>query len=205
MTTKVKICGCTDIKTIQTAIDHKVDYLGFVFYPRSPRNLSPKQATILTKNIPSHIGKVAVMADETDQFIEYIKKDFDYFQLHGNEDLKRIIEIKKKFNKKIIKVIKVTNEDNAKTFKEFEEEADKLLFDSPAMEKSAQFSWQILSKLKITKPYLIAGGINIDNVDEALKLNPFGIDVSSGVEKSIGVKSNEKIIKFLNKIKNVKN
>jgi phosphoribosylanthranilate isomerase len=205
MTTKVKICGCTDINTIQTAIDHKVDYLGFVFYPRSPRNLSPKQATILTKNIPSHIGKVAVMADETDQFIEYIKKDFDYFQLHGNEDLKRIIEIKKKFNKKIIKVIKVTNEDNAKTFKEFEEEADMLLFDSPAMEKSAQFSWQILSKLKITKPYLIAGGINIDNVDEALKLNPFGIDVSSGVEKSLGVKSNEKIIKFLNKIKNVKN
>jgi len=205
MTTKVKICGCTDIKTIQTAIDHKVDYLGFVFYPKSPRNLSPKQATILTKNIPSHIGKVAVMADETDQFIEYIKKDFDYFQLHGNEDLKRIIEIKKKFNKKIIKVIKVTNEDNAKTFKEFEEEADMLLFDSPAMEKSSQFSWQILSKLKITKPYLIAGGINIDNVDEALKLNPFGIDVSSGVEKSLGVKSNEKIIKFLNKIKNVKN
>jgi phosphoribosylanthranilate isomerase len=205
MTTKVKICGCTDIKTIQTAIDHKVDYLGFVFYPKSPRNLSPKQATILTKNIPSHIGKVAVMVDETDQFIEYIKKDFDYFQLHGNEDLKRIIEIKKKFNKKIIKVIKVTNEDNAKTFKEFEEEADMLLFDSPAMEKSSQFSWQILSKLKITKPYLIAGGINIDNVDEALKLNPFGIDVSSGVEKSLGLKSNEKIIKFLNKIKNVKN
>ena len=205
MQTIVKICGMTDAASIQTAIDHKVDYLGFVFYPKSPRNLSPKQATILTKNIPSHIGKVAVIVDETDQFIEYIKKDFDYFQLHGNEDLKRIIEIKKKFNKKIIKVIKVTNEDNAKTFKEFEEEADMLLFDSPAMEKSAQFSWQILSKLKITKPYLIAGGINIDNVDEALKLNPFGIDVSSGVEKSLGVKSNEKIIKFLNKIKNVKN
>jgi phosphoribosylanthranilate isomerase len=125
--------------------------------------------------------------------------------LHGNEDVKRIKEIRQKYNKKIIKVIKVTNEDNAKTFKEFEEEADMLLFDSPAMEKSSQFSWQILSKLKITKPYLIAGGINIDNVDEALKLNPFGIDVSSGVEKSLGLKSNEKIIKFLNKIKNVKN
>ena len=95
MQTIVKICGMTDAASIQTAIDHKVDYLGFVFYPKSPRNLSPKQATILTKNIPSHIGKVAVIVDETDQFIEYIKKDFDYFQLHGNEDLKRIIEIKK--------------------------------------------------------------------------------------------------------------
>ena len=202
---KVKICGMKNAETIKTAIDHKVDFLGFVFYPDSPRNLTPKQAAKLTKDIPSHIGKVAVLVNETDQFIEYIKNDFDYFQLHGNEDVKRIKEIRQKFNKKIIKVIKVTNEDNAKTFKEFEEEADMLLFDSPAMEKSSQFSWQILSKLKITKPYLIAGGINIDNVDEALKLNPFGIDVSSGVEKSLGLKSNEKIIKFLNKIKNVKN
>ena len=202
---KVKICGMKNAETIKTAIDHKVDFLGFVFYPDSPRNLTPKQAAKLTKDIPNHIGKVAVLVNETDQFIEYIKNDFDYFQLHGNEDLKRIKEIRQKFNKKIIKVIKVTNEDNAKTFKEFEEEADMLLFDSPAMEKSSQFSWQILSKLKITKPYLIAGGINIDNVDEALKLNPFGIDVSSGVEKSLGLKSNEKIIKFLNKIKNVKN
>jgi phosphoribosylanthranilate isomerase len=202
---KVKICGMKNAETIKTAIDHKVDFLGFVFYPDSPRNLTPKQAAKLTKDIPSHIGKVAVLVNETDQFIEYIKNDFDYFQLHGNEDVKRIKEIRQKYNKKIIKVIKVTNEDNAKTFKEFEEEADMLLFDSPAMEKSSQFSWQILSKLKITKPYLIAGGINIDNVDEALKLNPFGIDVSSGVEKSLGLKSNEKIIKFLNKIKNVKN
>jgi phosphoribosylanthranilate isomerase len=202
---KVKICGMKNAETIKTAINHKVDFLGFVFYPDSPRNLTPKQAAKLTKDIPNHIGKVAVLVNETDQFIEYIKNDFDYFQLHGNEDVKRIKEIRQKFNKKIIKVIKVTNEDNAKTFKEFEEEADMLLFDSPAMEKSSQFSWQILSKLKITKPYLIAGGINIDNVDEALKLNPFGIDVSSGVEKSLGLKSNEKIIKFLNKIKNVKN
>ena len=70
---KVKICGMTDATTIQTAIKHKVDYLGFVFYPKSPRNLTPKQATKLIKNIPSHINKVAVLVNETDQFIEYIK------------------------------------------------------------------------------------------------------------------------------------
>ena len=76
---KVKICGMKNAETIKTAIDHKVDFLGFVFYPDSPRNLTPKQATILTKDIPSHIGKVAVLVNETDQFIEYIKNDFDYF------------------------------------------------------------------------------------------------------------------------------
>ena len=200
MQIKVKICGMTDAATIQTAIDHKVDYLGFVFYPKSPRNLTPKQATLLTKNIPSYINKVAVIVNETDQFIEYIKNDFDTFQLHGDEDLNRVKELKKKYNKKIIKAIKVTDENSAKKFQQFEDEVDMFLFDSPAMEKSAKFNWQILQNLKITKPYLIAGSINIDNVDEVLKYNPYGIDVSGGVEKNRGVKCGEKIIKFLDKI-----
>ena len=201
MQTKVKICGMTDAATIQTAIDHKVDYLGFVFYPKSPRNLTPKQATLLTKNIPSHINKVAIIVNETDQFIEYIKNDFDTFQLHGDEDLNRIKELKKKYNKKIIKAIKVTDENSAKRFQQFEDEVDMFLFDSPAMEKSAKFNWQILQNLKITKPYLIAGSININNVDEVLKYNPYGIDVSGGVEKNRGVKCGDKIIKFLDKVK----
>ncbi len=201
MQTIVKICGMTDAASIQTAIDHKVDYLGFVFYEKSPRNLTPKQATKLTKNIPSHINKVAVIVNETNQFIEYIQKDFDYLQLHGDEDLKRIKELKKKYNKKIIKAIKVTDESSAKTFKEFEDEVDMFLFDSPAMEKSAKFDWQILKNLKITKPYLVAGSININNVDEVLKYKPYGIDISGGVEKSRGVKSNKKIIEFLDKVK----
>ena len=201
MQTKVKICGMTDAATIQTAIDHKVDYLGFVFYQKSPRNLTPKQATLLTKNIPSHINKVAVIVNETDQFIEYIKNDFDTFQLHGGEDLNRVKELKKKYNKKIIKAIKVTDENSAKKFQQFEDEVDMFLFDSPAMEKSAKFNWQILQNLKITKPYLIAGSINIDNVEEVLKYNPYGIDVSGGVEKNRGVKCGDKIIKFLDKVK----
>ena len=201
MQTKVKICGMTDAASIQTAIDHKVDYLGFVFYPKSPRNLTPKQATLLTKNIPSHINKVAVLVNETDQFIEYIKNDFDTFQLHGDEDLNRVKELKKKYNKKIIKAIKVTDENSAKKFQQFEDGVDMFLFDSPAMEKSAKFNWQILQNLKITKPYLIAGSINIDNVDEVLKYNPYGIDVSGGVEKNRGVKCGDKIIKFLDKVK----
>jgi phosphoribosylanthranilate isomerase len=201
MQTKVKICGMTDAATIQTAINHKVDYLGFVFYQKSPRNLTPKQATLLTKNIPSHINKVAVIVNETDQFIEYIKNDFNTFQLHGDEDLNRVKELKKKYNKKIIKAIKVTDENSAKKFQQFEDEVDMFLFDSPAMEKSAKFNWKILQNLKITKPYLIAGSINIDNVDEVLKYNPYGIDVSGGVEKNRGVKCGDKIIKFLDKVK----
>ncbi len=201
MQTKVKICGMTDAASIQTAIDHKVDYLGFVFYQKSPRNLTPKQATLLTKNIPNHINKVAVIVNETDQFIEYIKNDFDTFQLHGDEDLNRVKELKKKYNKKIIKAIKVTDENSAKRFQQFEDEVDMFLFDSPAMEKSAKFNWQILQNLKITKPYLIAGSININNVDEVLKYNPYGIDVSGGVEKNRGIKCGDKIIKFLDKVK----
>ena len=198
---KVKICGMTDAETIQTAIQHKVDYLGFVFYKKSPRNLTIDQAKQLTKNIPTNVKRVAVLVNEGDEFIEQIKNFFDYFQLHGDEDLKRIKEIKEKFNKKIIKAIKITDEKSAKTFSTFEEQVDMLLLDSPAMEKTAKFDWQILTKLKITKPYLVAGSININNVDEILKYNPSGIDISAGVESSPGIKSNEKIIEFLDKVK----
>ena len=198
---KVKICGMTDATTIQTAIKHKVDYLGFVFYPKSPRNLTPEQAKELTKNIPQNVKRVAVLVNAKDEFIEQIKDYFDCFQLHGHEDVKRIKELKQKFNKEIIKAIRVTDENSAKTFAQFEDEVDMLIFDSPAMEKTAKFDWKILSKLKITKPYLIAGSININNVDEILKYNPTGVDVSAGVESSVGVKSNEKIIEFLDKVK----
>ena len=198
---KVKICGMTDAETIQTAIQHKVDYLGFVFYKKSPRNLTIEKAKQLTKNIPTNVKRVAVLVNEGDEFIEQIKNFFDYLQLHGDEDLKRINEIKEKFNKKIIKAIKITDEKSAKTFSTFEEQVDMLLLDSPAMEKTAKFDWQILTKLKITKPYLVAGSININNVDEILKYNPSGIDISAGVESSPGIKSNEKIIEFLDKVK----
>ena len=198
---KVKICGMTNAETIQTAIKHKVDYLGFVFYPKSPRNLTPDQAKELTKNIPHNVKRIAVLVNAKDEFIEQIKDYFDCFQLHGHEDVKRIKELKQKFNKGIIKAIRVTDEASARTFSQFEDEVDMLIFDSPAMEKTAKFDWQILSKLKITKPYLIAGSININNVDEILKYNPTGVDVSAGVESSVGVKSNEKIIEFLDKVK----
>jgi phosphoribosylanthranilate isomerase len=198
---KVKICGMTNAETIQTAIKHNVDYLGFVFYPKSPRNLTPEQAKELTKNIPQNVKRVAVLVNAKDEFIEQIKDYFDCFQLHGHEDVKRIKELKQKFNKGIIKAIRVTDEASARTFSQFEDEVDMLIFDSPAMEKTAKFDWQILSKLKITKPYLIAGSVNINNVDEILKYNPTGVDVSAGVESSVGVKSNEKIIEFLDKVK----
>jgi phosphoribosylanthranilate isomerase len=198
---KVKICGMTEKETIQIAIEHKVDYLGFVFYEKSPRNLTPDQARELTKNIPPHVKRIAVLVNAKDEFIEQIKDYFDCFQVHGHEDVKRIKELKQKFNKEIIKAIKVTDERSAKTYTQFEDEVDMLLFDSPAMENTAKFDWNILTKLKIKKPYLVAGSINIDNVDEVLKYNPYGIDVSAGLESSLGVKSKTKIIEFLDKVK----
>jgi phosphoribosylanthranilate isomerase len=198
---KVKICGMTEKETIQTAIEHKVDYLGFVFYAKSPRNLTPDQARELTKNIPPQVKRIAVLVNAKDEFIEQIKDYFDCFQLHGHEDVKRIRELKQKFNKEIIKAIRVTDEASAMTYTQFEDEVDMLIFDSPAMEKTAKFDWNILTKLKIKKPYLVAGSISIDNVDEVLKYNPYGIDVSAGLESSLGVKSKTKIIEFLDKVK----
>ena len=114
---KVKICGMTCATTIQTAIKHKVDYLGFVFYPKSPRNLTPDQAKELTKNIPQNVKRVAVLVNAKDEFIEQIKDYFDCFQLHGHEDVKRIKELKQKFNKGIIKPLIVTGKIVQKHFR----------------------------------------------------------------------------------------
>ena len=147
MQTKVKICGMTDAASIQTAIDHKVDYLGFVFYQKSPRNLTLEKAKELSKNVPKNVKKIAVLVNAKDEFIEQIKGYFDFFQLHGDEDVKRIKELKKKFNKGIIKTICVTDEVSAKKYVEFENEVDMFIFDSPAMEKTAKFDWKILNKL----------------------------------------------------------
>ena len=76
---KVKICGMTNAETIQTAIKHKVDYLGFVFYPKSPRNLTPDQARELTKNIPQNVKRIAVLVNAKDEFIEKIKNISCYY------------------------------------------------------------------------------------------------------------------------------
>jgi len=197
MHAQIKICGITSKKIINLCEKLKVGYLGFVFYPKSPRNLSLNQAEKLSFGVSKNIKKVAVVVDPNDDFLEKIKFFFDYFQLHGSEDNNRIKEIKKKFKKKIIKTIKIKDQNDLQKISLYKN-ADEILLDSPAMEKSKTFNFNLLKNINISS-YFLAGGINSSNVDKVLKYTS-KIDISSGVEISPGIKDEKKIIDFINKV-----
>ena len=200
MLATIKICGLRDNSAIQTAIDCGAKYLGFVCnYPKSPRNLSAYQLTQIIKNVPnSKTYKVAVVVDPDDTLINIIKDSIDFLQLHGSETNERILEIKKKFHLKIIKAIKIKNEKDLKQIDMFSH-ADDLLLDTPAMEKSELFNFGLLKNRNISS-YFLAGGINIDNVEQALQYTN-KLDLSSSLETNSGIKDPNKIKEFFLKVK----
>ena len=198
MPIKLKICGINSAKTIQIILKNGgCQYLGFVFYPSSPRNLSIEQSQKLTSIVPSQIMKVAVLVDPENTLVERIKDQFDYFHIY-NSSPSRIKSLKLLSNKKIIQAIKVKSEKDINLYKQYIGIADEFLFDSTAMEKSAIFNWDYLKNIKI-KNWFLAGGININNIDEAVKITR-KIDISSALEDNPGIKSEKKVFDFLEKV-----
>jgi phosphoribosylanthranilate isomerase len=198
MALELKICGINSKNIIQTIVKNGgCQYLGFVFYPPSPRNLSIEQSKKLTTIVPNHIKKVAVLVNPQNDFVEKIKSQFDYLQLYDTSPSK-IKEFKLIFNKKIIQAIKVKKKEDIDIYKQYIGVADEFLFDSTAMEKSAIFNWNYLKNIKI-KSWFLAGGININNINEAAKIAQ-KIDISSALEDNPGIKSEKKVFDFLEKI-----
>ncbi len=200
MSATIKICGLKDYDAIQAAVDTGAKYLGFVCdYPKSPRSLSPYKLAEITKNISNlDAYKVAVVVDPDDTLIHIIKDSVDFLQLHGSETNERILDIKKKFNLNVIKAIKVKTEDDLKQIDTYTN-ADDLLLDTPAMEQSELFNFNLLDYRNINS-YFLAGGINIDNVAQALQFTS-KLDISSGLESEPGVKDLEKIKDFMKEVK----
>jgi len=201
MPIELKICGINSEKIIQTIINcGGCHYLGFVFYPSSPRNLSIEQSRNLTSIVPSYIKKVAVLVDPENSFVENIKNQFDYLQIYGASP-SRVKELKLISNKKIIKAIKIKKKEDINLYKQYVEIADEFLFDSSGMEKSFSFNWDYLKNIEISG-WFLAGGININNLEKATNIAQ-KIDISSGLEDTPGEKSAEKILDFLLKVKNL--
>ena len=200
MLATIKICGLRDDSAIQTAIDCGAKYLGFVCnYPKSPRNLSPLQLiNTITKIKNSTTFKVAVMVNPEDKVINSIQSTINFLQLHGSENNERIIEIKKKFNIKIIKAIKIKAAEDLIQLDQFPD-ADDLLLDTPAMEKSELFNFELLKNTNISS-YFLAGGININNITQALQYTS-KLDISSSLESEPGIKDLDKIKTFMQKVK----
>ena len=199
MPIELKICGINSKNIIQTIVQKGgCQYLGFVFYPPSPRNLTIEQSERLTSIVPKHIKKVAVLVKPENSFVEKIKNQFDCLQVYETSPSK-VKEIKLIFNKKIIQAIKVKKEEDINFYKQYIGVADEFLFDSSAMEKSSVFDWSYLKNIEI-KEWFLAGGIDINNLEKALKISK-KIDISSSLEDNPGKKSIQKISDFLMKVK----
>jgi len=201
---KIKICGLNPIRDVQLCIDLKVNYLGFVFYEKSPRNVKLNDIKILSSYNKKKSSFVAVTVNPSNEFIKKnILGNFDFIQLHGSETKDRVADIKS-MGLKVIKAVKVKDELDVDKYKEFEN-ADIILFDTPGMEKSIEFPKNLITKLPIGSKYALAGSISKDNIENITKLGVNFFDLSSSLEEQLGYKDHRKITNFINKINELKN
>ncbi len=201
---KIKICGLNPTRDVQLCIDLKINYLGFVFYEKSPRNLNIRDIEVLSSYKRENSAFVAVTVNPSDAFIKKnLKGNFDFIQLHGTETKERVTEIKN-MGFKIIKAIKVKKEINIDEYKKFNN-ADIILFDTPGMEKSLEFPKNLIAKLPLGEKYALAGSISEDNIAKINKLGVNFFDLSSSLESQLGYKDHLKIKRFVNKINEIKN
>ena len=201
---KVKICGLNPNRDVQLCLDLKVDYLGFVFYEKSPRNVNLADIETLSKYDRKNSAFVAVTVNASDDFIKkYLVGNFNYIQLHGSETLERLIEIKN-MGFKIIKTIKVKVEQDIDKHKEFNK-ADIILFDTPGMEKSLEFPKNLVKKIPSGDKFALAGSISEYNVKNINKLGVKFFDLSSSLESQLGYKDHHKIKNFINKVYEIEN
>ena len=208
---EIKICGINDQVSMKAAIDIGVNYIGLVFYNKSPRNLSITRARLLTKNRTKKSKIVALTVNPNDTILQKIKKYInpDYIQLHGKETPNRCRNIRDKFNIPLIKGIGIKkNIDLKKYIKPYAEICDILILDAPSEElpggNGKKFDWEILKNYKSKKKWMLAGGLNINNISEAIDITkPPAIDISSGLETKKGVKDPQLIKNFVLKCRNL--
>ena len=199
---RVKICGLHPLRDVKLCIDLGVNFLGFVFYEKSPRNVDLKEIKKLKSYNKLNSKFVAVTVDPSDEFIKKIVlENFDYIQLHGSETKERVKEIKS-MGLKIIKAIKIRDEKDIDNYKKYIS-ADIILFDTPGMEKSFEFPKNLISKLPKGNRFALAGSISENNVENLVKLGVNFFDLSSSLETKLGHKDHLKIQIFMKKIKSI--
>ncbi len=206
----IKICGIKNRDTLMCCENNNIGFFGMIFYTKSPRNISIENANKLLKiSEKLNINGVGVFVNkEIDKLKEIIEHtNLKYVQLHGSENELYIKNIKK-LGVRIIKSISISIKDDLNKIKDYKS-ADYFLFDYKPKKNdlpggnSKSFDWKILKSLKTDKPWFLSGGVNINNIQQILSdINPYGIDLSSGVEKELGIKDNHIINNFIRKVKN---
>ena len=196
--TLIKICGLSRPEDIDVVNELRPDFIGFVFYEKSKRNVTKEKAKSLKEKLDSRIPAVGVFVNADPEFVISLLEEgiIDIAQLHGSEDEEYIQNIRAKTGRKVIKAFVVND---AQSLEDAEKSsADYLLLDS-GMGTGSTFDWSKLDEL--TRPYFLAGGLGLDNIDKALsEIKPYAVDVSSGVETD-GVKDPAKIRELINRVR----
>ena len=200
-----KICGISDLDTLNFIINHPYppQFIGFICnYKKSSRYVGVEKLNELLAIDKKKSNFVAVLVKPDEDILEKIKHlAFDYYQIYDCTP-DEIKSIKEKYNKKIIAVLTVSNQDDVNKYKAFEDIADILLFDSKGYEKTQSFNHNFLDNINISKPIMVAGDIKTDDLNN-FKDKHFLIDASGNLESEKGVKDINKIDKFLNTVHNI--
>lgn len=211
MATQVKICGVTNEEAVDAALDGGADFIGLVFFPRSPRHVDIPTALKLADRARGQAKIVALFVDPDDRVLDNIvdKVQPDYVQLHGDESGPRVREIKQRLHLPVIKAIRVGTAVDAARALRYNESADLILFDSHPPKgahlpggNGQAFDWHALDEVKDKMEFMLSGGLTPDNVEAAITAtNAFAVDVSSGVESAPGVKDPQLVRRFLAAVK----
>jgi phosphoribosylanthranilate isomerase len=203
----IKICGVTTPDALSAAAEAGATHVGFVWFAKSPRHLPAERAKMLAAKTPAGLSRVLMTVDIADgdlaAMIEAVEPNV--LQLHGSESPARVAELRERFGRQIIKVIAVQSAEDLPKAREFEGPADLILFDARPPEGASRpgghgtpFEWTLLRGQAFAKPVILSGGLTPENVAEAIALTGVrGVDVSSGVESQLGVKSPAKVRAFV--------
>jgi phosphoribosylanthranilate isomerase len=208
MMVAAKICGLSGEVAVSAAIAGGAAYLGFVFYPPSPRAVTAAQAARLCAAIPAGIARVGLFVDADDDAIAAIlaATPLDFLQFHGSESPQRVAEARARFGRKLIKAVPIAAPDDVLGAERYEDAADLLLFDAkpPARPEALPggnglaFDWRLIAGRPWRRPWLLSGGLTAALLPEAVRLSGAAmVDVSSGVESRPGEKDPDKIRAFL--------
>lgn len=209
MTVEAKICGVSSAEAVAAALAHGAACLGFVFFPPSPRHVTPAEATALADMIPDGVIKVGLFVEPDDHVLEttLAGAPIDLIQLHGAEPPARVAEVRRRTGLPVMKAIKVAAASDLEGARAYEEAADRLLFDAKTPDgvagalpggMGAAFDWHLLAGSAWRRPWMLSGGLDSTNVAEAVRISGApAVDVSSGVEDSPGHKEPAAIAAFL--------
>jgi phosphoribosylanthranilate isomerase len=211
MSLDIKICGLKTDDAVAAALDGGASHIGFIFFAKSPRNIDPALAGRLRKAAIGRAKAVAVTVDANDARLDEIVNAVqpDMLQLHGHESAARIAEIKARYGLPVIKALALRERSDLDQIQPYIGVADLFLFDAKPPKGSElpggngiSFDWSMLLALDGQVPYMLSGGLNADNIADALKTtNARGIDTSSGVESAPGVKDVRLIEEFFQAVR----